>query len=123
MKQSSLILVCASVAALLPAMAWGQGTPRRVITRDSAAAVPAQSRPPRGMCRVWINGVPATQQPAATDCSNAVKNRPVNGRVLFGDDYTNRQKTQEQKPATPAPSRAREQAPPPQAKRRPPSER
>jgi len=42
--------------------------------------------PPAGMCRIWIEGVPAGQQPAPTDCASAVKNRPSNGRVLFGDD-------------------------------------
>ena len=57
--------------------------------KDSAkkTAVPADARPPKGMCRVWIDGVPAAQQPAATDCPTAVKNRPNNGRVIFGDDY------------------------------------
>ena len=58
--------------------------------KDSAkksTPVPAEARPPKGMCRVWIDGVPAAQQPAATDCATAVKNRPTNGRVIFGDDY------------------------------------
>jgi hypothetical protein len=48
--------------------------------------VPPGFFPPAGMCRIWINGVPAGQQPAPTDCGSAVKNRPANGRVLFGDD-------------------------------------
>jgi hypothetical protein len=37
------------------------------------------------MCRIWINQVPAAQQPAPTDCASAVRNRPANGKVLFGD--------------------------------------
>jgi hypothetical protein len=37
------------------------------------------------MCRVWINGVPANKQPAPTDCWTALRDRPPNGRVLFGD--------------------------------------
>lgn len=49
--------------------------------------VPKEHLPPAGMCRIWIDGVPAGQQPAPTDCASAVKNRPSNGRVLFGDDY------------------------------------
>ncbi len=49
--------------------------------------VPVAYRPPPGMCRVWLSGVPASQQPAPTDCASAVRNRPSNGRVLFGDDY------------------------------------
>ncbi len=43
-------------------------------------------RPPRGMCRIWLNGVPPGQQPAPTDCATAVRNRPPNARVIFGDD-------------------------------------
>jgi hypothetical protein len=123
MKQLKAIVMCALAAAvLLPAAAWGQSTPRRPIARDTAATVPTQSRPPRGMCRVWIDGVPATQQPAATDCSNAVKNRPQNGRVLFGDDYANRQKAQETKSAPPARGSNTQAPPPATTKRRPPSE-
>lgn len=63
--------------------------------RDSAkkAAIPADARPPKGMCRVWINGVPAAQQPAATDCPTAVKNLPPNARILFGDDFADSAKT------------------------------
>ena len=48
--------------------------------------VPPGFYPPAGMCRIWVNGVPAAQQPAPTDCASAVKNRPANGKVLFGDD-------------------------------------
>jgi hypothetical protein len=49
--------------------------------------VPAELRPPAGMCRVWIDGVPAAQQPAPTDCASAVRNRPAKARVIFGDDF------------------------------------
>jgi hypothetical protein len=49
-------------------------------------AVPPAYRPPQGMCRIWIEGVPPDQQPAPTDCVNAVRNRPTNGSVIFGDD-------------------------------------
>ena len=48
--------------------------------------VPPGFFPPAGMCRIWINDVPPGQQPAPTDCVSAVRNRPANGRVLFGDD-------------------------------------
>ena len=48
--------------------------------------VPEGHRPPPGMCRIWIDGVPPGQQPAPTDCATAVRNRPANGRVIFGDD-------------------------------------
>jgi len=48
--------------------------------------VPPGYAPPAGMCRIWIKGVPPSQQPAPTDCPSAVRNRPANGKVLFGDD-------------------------------------
>jgi hypothetical protein len=49
--------------------------------------VPKAYRPPVGMCRIWLDRVPPKQQPAPTDCPTAVRNRPPNGKVLFGDDY------------------------------------
>jgi hypothetical protein len=49
--------------------------------------IPSAERPPAGMCRIWLDDVPAAQQPAATDCASAVRNRPAKGRVIFGDDY------------------------------------
>src|SRR5262245_29794858 len=57
-------------------------------------AIPAEARPPKGMCRIWIDGVPAAQQPAATDCPTALKNRPLNGRVVFGDEFADTSKKQ-----------------------------
>ena len=49
--------------------------------------VPKDYRPPKGMCRIWLDNVPAKQQPAPTDCPTAVRNRPSNGKVVFGDAY------------------------------------
>ena len=77
-------------------------------SKDSAhktARIPADSRPPKGMCRIWIEGVPAAQQPAATDCATAVKNRPANGRVLFGDDNPDSTKKSDDKPKLPPTAR------------------
>lgn len=51
-------------------------------------SVPPGHRPPPGMCRIWIDGVPPGQQAAPTDCATAIRNRPANGRVVFGDEYT-----------------------------------
>jgi hypothetical protein len=65
------------------------GTPlsaQRWQGRDGDGRVPPGHRPPPGMCRIWIDGVPPGQQPAPTDCANAVRNRPANGRVIFGED-------------------------------------
>jgi hypothetical protein len=61
--------------------------------KSFATAIPADARPPKGMCRIWIDGVPASQQPAATDCASAVKNRPANARVIFGDDFADTSKS------------------------------
>ena len=58
----------------------------RSAAQSRESIVPPGFYPPAGMCRVWINGVPAGQQPAPTDCASAVRNRPANGKVLFGDD-------------------------------------
>ena len=56
-------------------------------TKTQKADIPAAARPPAGMCRIWLDNVPPAQQPAPTDCATAVRNRPENGRVIFGDDY------------------------------------
>ncbi len=58
--------------------------------RTQGPAIPPAFRPPAGMCRIWIEGVPAGQQPAPTDCVTAVRNRPVNGSVIFGDNSPKR---------------------------------
>jgi hypothetical protein len=55
--------------------------------------IPAEQRPPKGMCRIWLKDVPAAQQPAPTDCAAAVKNNPPNGRVVFGDSEDAKNKT------------------------------
>jgi len=60
---------------------------RQNMTQQSSREqiVPPAFYPPAGMCRIWINQVPAARQPAPTDCASAVRNRPANGKVLFGD--------------------------------------
>jgi hypothetical protein len=72
--------------------------PRPKPTQQSREqVVPPGFYPPAGMCRIWINEVPAGQQPAPTDCASAVRNRPANGRVLFGDDPPKGKKSRPQK--------------------------
>jgi hypothetical protein len=60
-----------------------QNTTQQQSSREQI--VPPAFYPPAGMCRIWINQVPAAQQSAPTDCASAVRNRPANGKVLFGD--------------------------------------
>lgn len=79
------LIVSASVAdAQRPVPVKPQVPATQQSRRDQI--VPPGFFPPAGMCRIWINDVPASQQPAPTDCASAVKNRPANGKVLFGDD-------------------------------------
>ncbi len=57
--------------------------------RQPQPRVPASFKPPAGLCRLWIDGVPASQQPAPTDCASAVRNRPANAAVVFGPPVRN----------------------------------
>lgn len=43
-------------------------------------------RPPPGLCRVWLKGVPAARQPAPTSCGQAAKTRTPGSTLMFGDD-------------------------------------
>jgi hypothetical protein len=61
------------------------GTIARNTDRGSSK-IPPGHRPPEGMCRVWIEGVPPGQQPAVTDCVTAERNRTANSRVIYGND-------------------------------------
>jgi len=54
---------------------------------SASQTVPANLRPPAGMCRIWVDGVAPGRQPAPTDCASALRNRPPKGRVIFGDDF------------------------------------
>ena len=53
--------------------------------RSRDVEIPKEYLPPRGMCRIWIAGVPAGQQPAPTDCATAIRKRPSNASVIFGE--------------------------------------
>src|SRR5688500_680025 len=79
----SVALTIALVAFASPRALDAQGREKGEKERD----IPPSSRPPASMCRIWLDGVPAAQQPAPTDCTSAVRNRPAKGRVIFGDDY------------------------------------
>ena len=74
------------VAFGMPGVVEAQGRGRGA-EQARKEKIPANMRPPAGMCRIWLEDVPAAQQPAPTDCASAVRNRPAKGRVIFGDDY------------------------------------
>jgi hypothetical protein len=118
MKQLVVVLVSGLVlAAAVPASAQ-----QAKDNGKKKSDVPADARPPRGMCRIWIDGVPAAQQPAATDCQTAVKNRPANGRVIFGDEFTDSAKAKgAEKAKLPAAAKGfTDVKPPPVLPKRPP---
>ena len=59
-------------------------------TTRSSTRIPPGQLPPRGMCRVWIDGVPPGQQPPVTDCATAQREAygRANARVIYGDDQS-----------------------------------
>src|SRR5687768_5226061 len=83
MKQS------VTVAIAFAALAYGATLEAQGRSQSAEKDIPPGERPPAGMCRIWLDDVPAAQQPAPTDCASAVRNRPAKGRVIFGDDYVN----------------------------------
>jgi len=68
----------------------------------ASSAIPDAYRPPPGMCRIWIDGVPPDRQPAPTDCATAVRRRPTNAKVVFGDLSTYVAPVNSQSSAAPA---------------------
>lgn len=69
------------VIILDPTTIPGSGT---IQSQRGTSRVPPGHLPPRGMCRVWIDGVPPGQQPPVTDCATAQRNRVANSRVIHG---------------------------------------
>jgi hypothetical protein len=93
MNKLYLITLIALIAAVTPGQAAAQGkpsVPRR--ERDEQPRIPSRYIPPAGMCRIWLEDVPASRQPAPTDCISALRNKPANGRVIFGDPLPSRKK-------------------------------
>src|SRR4029079_2049492 len=85
MKASSVILTGLTAAVLGTATtAESQGRGR------GNQGVPKRPRPPAGMCRIWIDGVPPGHQPAPTDCETAVRNQPRNSQIIWGDNTNQR---------------------------------
>jgi hypothetical protein len=83
----SLALAQAAAGRQKPAPAPVKAAPAEPAPAPAPARddeVPREYEPPAGLCRVWVDGVPADRQPAPTDCATAVRNRPNNARVIFG---------------------------------------
>jgi hypothetical protein len=72
-------ILTAAAAVLGGAPASAQGGSRDV----GYTAVPPQAYPPRGMCRVWLDGLSPSQQPPVTDCATA--ERAARGQILVLD--------------------------------------
>ena len=113
MKRLTITLAFLGGAVLAPAhVAGAQGRGDK-----KPPTIPADSRPPAGMCRIWLDDVPAGQQPAPTDCATAVKNKPQNGRVIFGDDYATKNDKGDKRKNPPPFVQSFTQPPPPPPKR------
>ena len=118
MKRFTITMAFFGVAALAPMRLVGAQATQPPATHGDKKppTIPADSRPPAGMCRIWLDDVPAGQQPAPTDCATAVKNKPQNGRVIFGDDYAKRDEGDKKKNPPPF-VKSFTQPPPPPARR------
>jgi hypothetical protein len=79
------LVALAGVAPAGGARAEAQGSAGAASARAKEDSVPREHLPPAGMCRIWLDGVPAAQQPAPTDCAIAVQRKPANGRVIYGE--------------------------------------
>jgi hypothetical protein len=65
--------------ALVPAQ-----TPKETSSDKPKDTMPPQMMPPVGKCRIWVEGVPPSRQPAPTDCATALRQKPANGTVIYG---------------------------------------
>jgi hypothetical protein len=113
-------LLLAGAVGGTPAAALAQATNPPAPPPPARQTVPDAQRPPKGMCRIWMPNVPASRQPAPTDCASAVRNRPPDARVIFPDDRASRAKaTTTAPPARTSPPVRRDTTRPP---RRPPAD-
>jgi len=74
-----LVTIAAAVLGYAPASA--QGGNRGV----GHGGVPSEAYPPRGKCRIWLDGLAANQQPPVTDCATARRGAKSQIRVLDGN--------------------------------------
>lgn len=80
------------LAGLFLALA-ASGLSAQGMERDPFPEIPPGMLPPEGKCRIWMEGVPASQQPAPTDCQTALRNRSRDGFLIFGPPATGRAKS------------------------------
>jgi hypothetical protein len=73
--------------------------------------VPKEYLPPPGMCRIWVDNVPANRQPAPTDCATAIRNKPPNARVVFPPGKDGKADAQKQAPGRGRPDTTRRKPP------------
>ena len=84
MKLRSILLLAG--ATVFAGAGRSSGQSLVPVERDvTKAGVPKAFVPPPGMCRVWLDYVPPAMQPPPTDCATAIRSRPRNGRVVFGE--------------------------------------
>ena len=98
MHRLNVVLTAAAAVTLSAAplsAQWG------IFGRSNGARdVPPGHMPSRGMCRVWIDGVPPGRQPRQTDCRTAERQRPYyeqrygrRAHVIYGDRSNRRHDT------------------------------
>jgi len=90
---AALVISTSSAEAQRPVPVKPKTQTQQTQTQRRDQIVPPGFFPPAGMCRIWLNDVPPGQQPAPTDCASAVRNRPSNGKVLFGDEPKGKKKS------------------------------
>jgi hypothetical protein len=76
--------MAAGAALFVASAAAGAQIPRRATLPPRTATTSPVASVPAGMCRIWIDGLPATRQPAPTDCATARARVPANGRIIYG---------------------------------------
>jgi hypothetical protein len=97
------LLIAALVGFGLAAFQSTAGAQSFAPSRSRQDPVPQRYRPPAGMCRIWLDSVPANRQPAPTDCASAIRNLPPNARVIFSDSAASNRRDKG-KPKKPDPS-------------------
>lgn len=109
-------LVATAIGALLALPASGGAQARTPAPKDT---MPTAMMPPAGKCRIWMEGVPPSRQPAPTDCATALRQKPANGTVVYGPPARDAGNARFQS-APARDTRSLAPAPAPEAKKAPP---